>query len=96
MGTPLAVYNDVDLKGNKLLNAEIEHLEKQKKVKNISMLSGVVTYALDELPLASEVIQCFINGLEVDFTRSGVNVTITHYTPGTIEAGWELKIYYFV
>ena len=66
-----------------------------KKVQTIVMTNGILIYILDELPESEFAIQCFINGVEVTFTLDGVNLTITEYTAGTIETGWDLKVYYF-
>ena len=68
----------------------------QKKVKRFNMTAGQLTYVLSELTSDDDEIQCFVNGIEVTFTRSGVNITITTYTAGTIENGWELSVYYFI
>lgn len=56
--------------------------------------AGVVTYSLPELPYGT--IQVSMNGVQIAHTLSGVNVTITEYSPGTIEATDELTFHYFV
>ena len=66
-----------------------------KEKQTISMSAGVLNYTLDEVPDDDYEVQCFINGVEVNFTLDGVNLVITEYTAGTIEESWELKVYYF-
>ena len=55
--------------------------------------AGVLSYDLPELPASNNLI-VFINGAFVSYTVSGVTVTITEYTPGTIDDTDELTVYY--
>lgn len=56
--------------------------------------AGVVLYTLPELPYGA--IQVKVNGVEVTHTLAGVNVTITEYSPGSMESTDELTFHYFV
>jgi hypothetical protein len=58
-------------------------------------ISGVLTYALPELPLGGWV-QGFLNGQEQSLLVSGVNVTLLDYQPGEIESSDQLRFYYFL
>jgi hypothetical protein len=60
-----------------------------------TMTAGVATYTLPELPAPDSAVQCFINGVDVNYTLVGVNLTITEYQAGEIEADDELKVMYF-
>ena len=70
-------------------------LDNEKKLQTILMINGILDYVLDELPETNFEVQCFINGIEVNFTLTGTDLHIDEYTAGTIETDWELKVYYF-
>ncbi len=56
--------------------------------------AGVVAYTLPELPYGA--IQVTVNGVTSAHILSGVNVTITEYSPGSMEDTDDLIFYYFV
>lgn len=56
------------------------------------MNAGVVLYVLPFVPKGD--IDVEINGISVSFDLNGVNLTITEYTPGTIEADDILTVLY--
>lgn len=56
------------------------------------MDAGVTTYILPALPNGAIEVQ--INGVGVNYTLAGVNLTITEYDAGNIEATDELTVYY--
>ena len=61
------------------------------------MTAGQLTYALPELPSDLYAVECTINSAgPIKFTRSGVNITITHYLAGEISDTDELTVTYFV
>ena len=58
----------------------------------IPMQAGVLVYPLPAIPAG--VTLAFINGVEVSYTLSGVNLTITEYTAGSIESDDVLTVYF--
>ncbi len=58
------------------------------------MSDGVASYVLPELPLG--VVDVKINGVSVNHTLVGVNLTITEYSAGTIESDDEMRVLYFI
>ena len=104
MATPKKIYRDHDYQQNKILNPVIENATfstppagaKGSKGKEFSMVNGQSTYTLLELPNGVDVERAEVNGLGVDFTRVGVNLTIDEYSSSTIETGWKLIFYYFI
>ena len=57
------------------------------------MEAGVLTYILPALPVSNNLI-VFVNGVAVTYNVDGVNLTITSYTPGTIDATDDLEVWY--
>ena len=56
------------------------------------MDAGVLDYALPAVPVGAIEVQ--INGVGVNYTLAGVNLHITEYTAGMIDASDELTVYY--
>ena len=59
------------------------------------MTAGVVLYTLPELPDSTQEVFATMNGQMINFTRVGVNFTVTSYAAGDIENDDELKVFYF-
>ena len=59
-----------------------------------NMVAGVLRYTLTSLPTTVDSTAAYINGVQVEHTVDGVNLTITGYTAGEIDDTDELRVYY--
>lgn len=96
------IYTDLDLKGNIISDVVLENATfvgtigvPVKKKYEVILNAGQLLVTIPELPVGSHEVTAEVNGIQIEFTLVGVNFTITEYTSGTIESGWNLKIYYF-
>ena len=63
---------------------------------NIILTNGQTVFTLSYVPDTEYPIKVFVNGVGVKFTINNNQITITEYSAGTIDAGWEVDCYYYI
>ena len=90
---------DLNLQGNTIKNANLDTPSitglPEKRRFTTPTIAGILAYTLTELPNPNYAIETKINGIGVAFSLVGVNLTITKYSAGDIDAGMTLEVFYF-